>query len=139
MSNYRASLMKLIQPIFNTSWKEVIPATESQLTEFSRLAHNKGVPEKTILELVEFYRITNGIPCVDSLEIHQIDDSILFERWEERELWIGQRDFYMIRFKDNKYHLGDASNLNYGDEYVSESLIGILQIGLNNWYTDDDI
>ena len=139
MSNYKENLVKLIKPIFDIYDKEIIPASENQLKDFKELALEKGLPEKTILEFIEFYQVTNGIPCLDSLEIHKINDIILFEWWEYEEIWIGQRDFETLRWKDDKYHLGDTSNLNHGIEYVSDSLIGILQIGINEWYAEDDI
>src|SRR5690606_716714 len=114
-------------------------ASENQLNDFKEFALKKGLPDKTVLEFIEFYRVTNGIPCLDSLDIHKINDIILFEWWDDSEIWIGQRDFYTIRWKDYKYHLGDASNLNHGSEYISNSFIGILQIGINEWYAEDDI
>jgi len=90
------------------------------------------------LEFIEFYQVTNGIPCLDSLDIRKINDILLFEWWDDGEIWIGQRDFVTIRLKDDKYHLGDASNLNHGNEYVSDSLIGIFQIGINDWYVNNE-
>ena len=139
MSDINEKLVKLIKPIFDISEMDFCPASEKQISEFKKVTLEKGVPEKVTLELIKFYETTNGIPCLDSLSIHKINDLIIFEWWDDNELWLGQRDFYTIRWKDNKYHLGDASNLNYGEEYISDSLIGLLEIGFNQWYSDDDI
>jgi len=137
MSQYKEKILKIIKPIFDFSDKEIIPATEEQIAEFKKNAIKKGVPEKTILELESFYQITNGIPCIDSLSIHKVNDIIIFEFWDDNELWIGQRDLNIIRWKNDKYHLGSAANLNYGNEYISDSLVGILEIGINDWYSNN--
>lgn len=136
MSNYRDELIKLIKPIFDIYKVEICPATESQINDFKKIALERGVPNKTISELTEFYKVSNGIPCLDSLDIHKINDFTIFEWWDDNELWLGQRDFYTIRWKGNKYHLGDSSNVNFGDKYISDSLIGILQIGIAEWYSN---
>ena len=45
-----------------------------------------------IAELAAFYEVTDGVPCLDGFDFHAGGDEILFEWWDDRELWLGQRD-----------------------------------------------
>ena len=73
------------------------------------------------MQLLDFYSIVDGIPCLNSLDIHRCDDLILFEWWEQQELWLGQRDFYTVRWSSAKkrFCIGDAGNVSFSksDEY----------------------
>src|SRR5262249_8913601 len=79
------------------------------------------VPHKVVTQLADFYSLVDGVPCLDSLDIHRCADLILFEWWDQQELWLGQRDCYTLRWSGakEKFCVGDAGNVSFsaGDEY----------------------
>jgi hypothetical protein len=72
-------------------------------------------------QLVYFYSIVDGVPCLDSLDIHRCADLILFEWWDQQELWLGQKDFQTFRWSASKqrFCIGSAGNVSFSedDEY----------------------
>ena len=132
-------IRELLAPLFADHGKEMLPADAGGLGTFKGRAAERGVPLKVIRQLEEFYNVTNGIPCLDSFDLHACDDMILFEFWDDMELWIGQRDMYMIRWSAEKdrFCLGDASDISFGDEYEFDSLIGLLEKAFSEWYCSE--
>lgn len=119
---------KRLLEIFVRVNKNIVPTDENSLTDFCSRAAERGVPASVVGELVEFYRISNGTPCFDGFSLHRCDDEILFEWWEDdRELWLGQRDCDVLRWADDKFCLGDASNISYGEEYEFPTLVDLLE------------
>lgn len=94
---------------------------------FRRRAVENGVPESVVDLLAEFYGVSNGIPCLNSLVFHRCDDEILFEWWDDGELWLGQRDNDVLRWADDKFCLGDASNISYSQEDEFDTLVDLLE------------
>jgi len=112
----------LLKPLFDVYETEMKSASEESLAEFRRRAGEHGVPQDVIAQLADFYSVTDGVvPCLDSLGIHSCADSILFEWWDHQELWLGQRDFYTLRWSQakNRFCIGDAGNVSFSenDEY----------------------
>jgi len=74
-----------------------------------------------VRQLSDFYAIADGVPCLNSLDIHRCADSILFEWWDQQELWLGQQDFYILRWSsaNGRFCIGDAGNVSFSssDEY----------------------
>lgn len=134
MNDYEKLLRNIIEPLFNDYEELIIPASQDQIESFRKEATSKKVPQKAIEELVRFYKVSTGIPCLDSVSIHEINDTILYEFWSEEELWIGQRDMDMIRWSDGKFHLGSAGDLNYGPEDIFETLLEVIEKGFKDWY-----
>lgn len=88
----------------------------------------RDIPDSVAGELVEFYRISNGTPCLDGFSFHRCNDEILFEWWgSDRELWLRQRDCDLLRWADGKFCLGDASNISYGEKYEFPILEDLLE------------
>ena len=73
-------------------------------------------------------------PCLDSLEIHRCADPIIFEWWDQQELWLGQRDNNILRWSSPKdrFCIGDASNVSFSPEHeystFAEALRGLVNI-----------
>jgi hypothetical protein len=93
------------------------PASKRSRNLFRSRADERKVPHAVITQLADFYSITDGVPCLDSLEIHRCDDLILFEWWDQQELWLGQRDFYTLRWSLSKkrFCIGDAGNVSFSE------------------------
>jgi hypothetical protein len=131
-------ILELIQPLFNSYREEIIPADEKSLDHFRSKALRKGVPDSVIEELISFYSISDGVPCLDSFDFHRCNDEILFEWWNEKELWLAQRDFYVLRWSQNKFCLGDASNRSFSTEYEFDTLRELLEFSFREWHPQED-
>lgn len=126
-------IMKLLEPFIQAK-KEIIPADEDLLADFYRRATQHGVPVPAIEQLVEFYKLSNGTPCLNGFSFHRCEDEILFEWWEDDQaLWLSQRDCDVLRWSNNKFCLGDASNVSYGEEYEFSTLVDLLEAAFNEW------
>ena len=115
--NFVASL----QPLFDEYNVAMKPASESSLKMFQTRADERNIPKEVVTELANFYSVVDGVPCLDSLDIHCCADLILFEWWDQQELWLGQRDFYTLRWScaKDRFCIGDAGNVSFSesDEY----------------------
>jgi hypothetical protein len=111
----------LLKPLFDAYNVVMKPARQSSLNLFRSRATERKVPIEVVNQLADFYSIVDGVPCLDSLDIHRSDDLILFEWWDQQELWLGQRDFYTLRWSSSKerFCIGDAANVSFSekDEY----------------------
>jgi hypothetical protein len=111
----------LLKPLFDTYKVAIKPASKSSLNLFKTRADERKVPQAVADQLTDFYSIVDGVPCLDSLDIHRCADLIIFEWWDQQELWLGQRDFYTLRWSWSKdrFCIGDAGNVSFSrkDEY----------------------
>lgn len=69
MEEEQIQLLNLIKPLFKAYNVPIVPASNEQIEKFSQEAKRKGVPQAAIDELVKFYEVSNGIPCLDSIAI----------------------------------------------------------------------
>jgi len=90
------------------------------------MAFEKGLENKLIEELIEFYKIANEYHHDSTFGFHSCDDIILFEWWSDRELWLSQMHMDTIRWKDGKFCLGDAGSSSYSKDYVFDSLSDLI-------------
>lgn len=136
--SYSEEVKALLGPLLADYGVPFIGATPAELSHFEEKAREQSVPREVIDELARFYSVLNGInPSLDSLSIQKSGDPILYEFWEtQRRLWIGQRDMDMISWQDGKFHLGDAGYLNYGEDYIFDSLLDLLKLAFSEWYSD---
>lgn len=123
-------------PLFSGYDEKLVPADENLLSDFSKRALSRGVAAQVVDELLEFYNVTNGVPCLDSFDFHRCDDDILFEWWDDRILWLAQRDYYTLRWLSNMYCLGDACNNSFGEAYEFGTLTALLEFAFKEWYPD---
>lgn len=133
MKPKQPKIKTLLEPLFKRCEEKMVPANEKQINYFKKKSTEKKVPKRAIEQLIEFYKISNGVPCLDSSDFHSCDDKIIFEWWSNKELWLGQRDSDTIRWKENKFCLGDASNVSYGKEYEFDFLSDLLEKALKEW------
>jgi len=139
MTKTEKQLHKLLEPLFIDSDEMLIPASEELITVFQKQTLKRNIPDTVIEQLIEFYKVTNGVPCLNSFDFHRCDDEILFEWWEsDIVLWLGQRDCDILRWSNGKFCLGDASDVSYSEEYEFSTLIELLEIAFEEWYSDTD-
>jgi hypothetical protein len=123
----------LLAPLFASYGQAMNPASEEALHWFVRAADGRGVPHGVVEQLSRFYRVTNGVPCLDGFDFHTCDDDVLFEWWDRQEVWLGQRDFYTLRWAAGKFCLGDAANVSFSAEHEYETLVELLEGALREW------
>lgn len=119
---------ELLKPLFEAEDKEMLPADEEAIGHFRREAEKLSVPEEVIGQLEEYYRVTKGEEYLDGYYMHECEDMILFEWWEEDgALWLGGRNDDVYRWIDGRFCLGDASNDSYGEAYEFPTLAGLIE------------
>ena len=139
MAKKEEQLRKLLEPLFIDSDKDLIPANEELIAEFRQQAMKRNISDTVIEQLIEFYKISNGVPCLDSFDFHCCNDQILYEWWESnKELWLGQRDCDILRWANGKFCLGDAGGVSYSEKYEFSSLIELLEKAFKEWCFDTD-
>lgn len=115
------NVMALLKPMFDDYKVAMKPASKSSLALFRARAKERKVPDDVVKQLTDFYSTVDGVPCLNSLDIHRCADLILFEWWDQQELWLGQRDFYTLRWSSSnkRFCIGDAGNVSFSksDEY----------------------
>ena len=141
MGTYRNEILELIQPLFNDYASfgfQIKEATSEELKGFDETALKNGVPEKAIFEMKRFYEISNGIPCID-IDIHKASEPLIYEFWEsKKQLWIGGWDMDLYLWSKGKFHLGDGFNLNYGEDYIFDDILGLLTKAFQDHYPASD-
>lgn len=117
-------VVALLTPLFYQYRKTIRPASKRALNLFRARAAGHGVPGEVIDELVRFYSVVSEVPCLNSLSIYRCDDLIIFEWWDQqRDLWLGQCDFYILRWSQakNRFCFGSVDNISFSpsDEYLT--------------------
>ena len=125
---------ELLSALFVQYEQSFSPASESAIRTFIERSRAKNVPPSVVEELVAFYKVTNGVPCLDGFDFHACDDEIIFEWWDHRELWLAQRDFYTMRWAGDRYCLGDASNVSFSPEYEFATVADLIERALSELY-----
>jgi hypothetical protein len=124
----------MLRPLFADYEQEMVPASESEINTFTKRACDEDVPRDVVEELVAFYGVTNGIPCLDGFDFHRCDDILIFEWWDHRELWLAQRDFYTLRWAHNRFCLGDAGNVSFSKDDEYTALTSLIEGAITQWY-----
>lgn len=103
------------------------PATKEQIDLFTKRATENKIEPKVIKQLIDFYEVADSFYYEIIIGFHGCDDLIIFEWWADKELWLGQRDFNTLRWANDKFCLGDASNISFSDEYQFDTLIELIE------------
>ncbi len=117
-----AEVVALLAPLFEAYRVAMRPASDASLRLFRTRAAERGVPPGVVAQLADFYALLDGVPCLDSLDVHRCADVILFEWWDDaRELWLAQRDYHVLRWSwaRDRFCVGDAGTISCSadDEY----------------------
>ena len=103
------------------------PATKERIDLFTKRAINNGIDTKVIKQLVDLYEVADFFHYEIIIGFHRCDDLTIFEWWNDKELWLGQRDFNILRWTDGKFCLGDVGNISFSDECKFDTLIGLIE------------
>lgn len=106
---------------------EITPGSPENIQYFKTNAKRKGVDEDVIEQLTDLYSVADNFTAEVIMGFHPCTDEIIFEWWNDKELWIGQRDFNTLRWANGKFCLGDASTISYSKEYEYRTLIELIK------------
>lgn len=131
--NHNAELVNLVELIFDDFGYSITPSNKEELELFRLKIIEHKIPSNVLNELMDFYKISNGIPCLD-IDFHDCLNKNLFEFWEnEKSLWLGSRDSDIFRWVNNKYCIGSVSEYSYSLEYEFETLYDLLNKAINEY------
>lgn len=105
----------------------ISPASKENIEIFKRKAKEKGVENDVIDQLADLYAIADNFMYEVILGFHSCTDDMIFEWWQDGELWIGQRDFNTLRWANGKFCLGDAGSISFSEENEYDSLIDLIK------------
>ena len=106
---------------------EIKPATKENIDIFSQRAINNNVDPNVIKQLVDLYEVADFFYYEIIIGFHHCADLTIFEWWDDKELWLGQRDFNTLRWAKGKFCLGDASSISFSAEYEFDTLIELVE------------
>ena len=118
--------VRLTSSIYDETY-EILPATEEEINVFRKKANALQVPQIVIDQLTDLYKIANHFYFITVLGFHHCTDEAIFEWWNDKELWLSQRDFYTVRWTYNKFCLGEAGNVSFSKEHEFDTLIELIE------------
>ncbi|HMV79343.1 MAG TPA: hypothetical protein PL048_07885 [Leptospiraceae bacterium] len=126
--NSKQKILSVLDSLIGEDYEQypIMPASEKQISIFRKRAESHGLEKKVTDELVSFYEIADGFNYEIVLGFHPCDDELIFEWWDEKTLWLGSRDFYVVRWVDGKYCLGDSSHPSFSKEFEFSSFVEFL-------------
>lgn len=129
MTPNQTKLTELLTKLPHAEEYPLQPATPEQIAAFRSQAAEQEVPQEVIDQLAEFYAVANDYHYEIVMAFHDCTSDILYEWWGDfDEILLGQRDMNILRWKDGKFCLGDASNASYGSAYEADTLVGLVEI-----------
>ena len=141
MNSNQEKITALLTSLPESGNGKIEPATQQQIDIFMQRALSNGLDRSAVKQLVELYEAANAYGYEMIVQFHSCDDLILFEWWHDKQLWLGQRDFYTIRWANGKFCMGDASNVSFSNEEEFETLIELIEYSvrqINNLIQNDD-
>jgi hypothetical protein len=127
MTPSQQELYKLLTSLESSYSENLIPTSLERIERFEKRAMKHGLDKKVIEQLTDLYKITDSFSYIIVIGFHPCDDEMIFQWWDNKELWIGQRDFNTLRWSNNKFCLGDAGNISYSPEHEYDSLIELIK------------
>jgi len=134
LNSNQLRILNLLESINYKDYYKPESATHDQIELFKKRALKKQVEQTVIDQLVDLYEVANNY---DILGLYGCDDLIIFEWWNYQELWIGQRDFYTLRWANGKFCLGDAGDISFSEEYEFYTLIELIKACIKEMLLDN--
>ena len=143
MNSEQLKIKSLFENLVDGKDYQIKPATKEEITFFIQRAIGYGVDAKVIQQLVDLYSVADSFYYEIVIEFHHCGDLVIFEWWNDKELWLGQRAFNTLRWANGKFCLGDASNVSFSSEYEFDTLIGLIEgcikeIGDAKYFDNED-
>lgn len=104
------------------------PAKKENIDLFKNRALQNNVNEIVINQLIDLYEIADHFQYEIIIGFHKCNDEIIFQNWNDNELNLGIKDFNVLRWKNNKFCLGDAiGNISISEDYEFETLVELIE------------
>ena len=127
MNINQIEIRELLKSVKNDYSDELLPASLEKVEKFKINAQQKGVNNEVIEQLTDLYLVSDNFTAEVIMGFNPCNDEILFEWWDDKELFIGQRDFNTLRWANGKFCLGDASSISYSEKYEYDTLIELIR------------
>jgi len=127
MNSEQQKIKSLLTKLVDGQDYDIKPAAKEQIEIFIQRAVDNGVDSKIIKQLVDLYEVADFFHYEIIIGFHRCDDLTIFELWDDKELWLGLRDFYIIRWTKSKFCLGDASTISFSADYEFDTLIELIE------------
>ncbi|MCW2119923.1 hypothetical protein [Flavobacterium sp. 7A] len=127
MNQIQIEIRELLDLLKNNYSDALKPASYEKVNNFKINAEQKGVNKEVIEQLADLYLVADNFMAEIIMGFHPCDDDIVFEWWNENELWIGQRDFNTLRWTNGKFCLGDAGSISYSKKDEYNTLIELIK------------
>ena len=127
MNSNQNEIRDLLKSIEDEYSDDLIPSATENIELFKIKAKANGVNTSIIEQLVDLYTVADNYMAQMILGFHSCNDAVLYEWWAEKELWLGQLDFNTIRWANDKFCLGDASNISYSKNNEYDTLIDLIK------------
>ena len=127
MNSDQQKIKSLLTNLVQGEDYKIKPATKQQIDIFFERASENGVDTKVIKQLVDLYEVADFFYYEIIIGFHHCEDLTIFEWWNNKELWLGQRDFNTLRWTNSKFCLGDASTISFSEEYQFDTLIELIE------------
>lgn len=127
MNSEQLKIQSLFKHLVGSKDDKIKPATKEQIDIFTQRAIDNGVDRKVINQLVDLYEVADFFNDEIIIGFHHCSDLAIFEWWNDKELWLGQRDFNTLRWANGKFCLGDASNISFSSDYEFDTLIELIE------------
>lgn len=111
---------------------KIEPALKSDIELFKDRALQNHIDKSVIDQLVDLYEVSNGFEYKIIIGFHTCNDEIIFQNWIENELLLGKKDYNYLRWKNNKFCLGDNNgNISFSEDYEFDTLIELIECCVN--------
>ncbi len=127
MTERQKEISKLLSSLPKEYNEGITPASPEKLESFRIKAKRYGVDKDIIEQLSDLYSVADNFMFEVVLGFHPCTSDSIFEWWNEKELWIGQRDFNTLRWSNNKFCLGDASCISYSKKNEYKTLVELIK------------
>jgi len=128
MNSDQLKIKSLLTNLVDGKDYQIKPATKQQIDIFTQRATDKNVDRKVIEQLIDLYEVADFFYYEIIIGFYRCDDLTIFEWWDDKELWLGQRDFNTLRWSNGKFCLGDASNISFSSDYEFDTLIQLIEV-----------
>ena len=130
MTERQKEISKLLSSLPKEYNEGIRPASLENIRSFRLKAKNKGIDKNIIEQLADLYSVADNFMYEVVMGFHPCSSDIIFEWWNEKELWIGQRDFNTLRWSNNKFCLGNASSISYSKKNEYKTLVELIKGGI---------
>ena len=111
---------------------KIEPALKVDIEIFKDRAFKNEIDKNVINQLVDLYKVANGFEYEMIIGFHSCNDEIIFQNWLENELFLGKKDFNVLRWRNNKFCLGDnIGNTSISEDYEFDTLIELIECCIN--------